>query len=70
MRLGKKLLVALLSLAAACLMTGCGGVQTSQGVSPATFFMPGLLRANQPKPPPGTPTNSVAAVTPPVSFWN
>lgn len=70
MRLGKKLLVAMLSLAAACLLTGCGGVQTSHSVSPATFFMPGLLKANPPKPPPGTPTNSVAALTPSVSFWN
>jgi hypothetical protein len=28
----------------ALLATGCGGIQASQGVSPASFFLPGLLK--------------------------
>jgi len=26
--------------------TGCGGINASQTVSPATFFLPGLLKAD------------------------
>jgi len=28
--------------------TGCGGINASQTVSPATFFLPGLLKADPP----------------------
>jgi len=28
--------------------TGCGGINASQSVSPASFFLPGLLRADPP----------------------
>jgi len=28
--------------------TGCGGVNASQSVSPASFFLPGLLKADPP----------------------
>jgi hypothetical protein len=28
--------------------TGCGGISGSQSISPATFFLPGLLRATPP----------------------
>jgi hypothetical protein len=31
---------------------GCGGIATTQSVSPATFFLPGLLKAD---PPPAHP---------------
>jgi hypothetical protein len=27
---------------------GCGGINASQSVSPASFFLPGLLKANLP----------------------
>ena len=27
---------------------GCGGINASQSVSPASFFLPGLLKANPP----------------------
>ncbi len=27
---------------------GCGGINASQGVSPASFFLPGILRADPP----------------------
>jgi hypothetical protein len=48
-------LVAALPLAGA----GCGGVNASQSVSPASFFLPGLLKND-------APTNA-PAVTPAVS---
>jgi len=28
--------------------TGCGGINASQSVSPASFFLPGILRADPP----------------------
>jgi hypothetical protein len=31
--------------------TGCGGFAASRSVSPASFFMPGLLRVEPPAPP-------------------
>jgi hypothetical protein len=36
--------------ALALLAAGCGGINTSQTISPATFFLPGLLQADPPKP--------------------
>jgi hypothetical protein len=35
--------------------TGCGGINASQTVSPASFFLPGLLKADLPS------TNAPAA---------
>jgi len=37
------------------LLAGCGGVNASQTVSPASFLLPGLLRADPPQ------TNAPAA---------
>ena len=34
--------------AVALLGVGCGGINASQSVSPASFFMPGLLKASPP----------------------
>jgi hypothetical protein len=34
--------------ALALLGAGCGGVNASQSVSPASFFLPGILRADPP----------------------
>jgi len=31
------------------LAAGCGGFSASQGVSPASFLLPGLLKADPPK---------------------
>jgi hypothetical protein len=31
------------------LLAGCGGISGSQSVSPASFFLPGLLKADPPK---------------------
>jgi hypothetical protein len=57
-------------LLAALLVTGagCGGFNGSHSVSPASFFLPGLLKADPPPPPPEIPapqlelTNMVAQV--------
>ncbi|MDR3458655.1 MAG: hypothetical protein P4N60_14490 [Verrucomicrobiae bacterium] len=35
---------------------GCGGINASQSVSPASFFLPGLLKASPPS------TNSMPTV--------
>ena len=32
--------------------TGCSGINTSQSVSPATFFLPGLMKNDAPTAPP------------------
>ena len=36
--------------------TGCGGINASQSVSPASFFLPGLMKAGPPS------TNAPAAL--------
>jgi hypothetical protein len=42
---------------------GCSGINASGSVSPATFFLPGLMKAD---PPAGTPAPApVAAAVPP-----
>jgi hypothetical protein len=43
-------------LAAALLGAGCGGINATQSVSPASFFLPGLLKASPPS------TNSMPLV--------
>jgi hypothetical protein len=45
----------LLALLAALLaVTGCSGINTSHSVSPASFFLPGLMKAEPaPQPAPG-----------------
>jgi len=40
---------------------GCGGINASQGVSPASFFLPGLLQAD---PPPAHPDLAAPADEP------
>jgi hypothetical protein len=57
MRLGKRLALCGFSFAMAAWLTGCSGVNSSYGVSPATFLMPGLLRIEPPRPPPASSTN-------------
>lgn len=37
-------------LGMAALSAGCGGVKGSHSVSPASFFLPGLIRYEAPKP--------------------
>lgn len=60
MKLGRVLCVGLVS-AAAVLMTGCGGVNATGSVSPATFLLPGLMhKAPEAKPPGTLPAPQVA----------
>ena len=43
-------------MALALCSTGCGGINASQSVSPASFFLPGLMKAGSPS------TNAPAAL--------
>jgi len=45
--------------AVALLGAGCGGINASQSVSPASFFLPGLLKAS---PPPSVETTNQFAI--------
>jgi hypothetical protein len=49
---------ALAMLAAFGLCAGCSGINSSHSVSPASFFLPGLLKADPPpdQPQPGQPS--------------
>ncbi len=40
----------------AVLTAGCGGFSGSKSVSPASFFLPGLMDHTTPQPKPGEPT--------------
>jgi hypothetical protein len=53
------------------LAAGCGGVSATHSVSPATFLLPGLLKAAPQQPAPGASSNTLAAVFIPAdSFRN
>jgi hypothetical protein len=43
------------------LMTGCGGVQGSHSVSPATFLLPGLMKVEPKRSPIQSPKPEIAA---------
>jgi len=45
-----------LVVAVALVTSGCGGISASRSVSPATFFLPGLMDNTIQQPAPGTPT--------------
>lgn len=49
----------LATLPAVFLLNGCGGVRTNQSVSPASFFLPGLLKIS---PPATTPDGNAPGV--------
>ena len=42
-------------VALALLASGCGGVNATGSVSPATFFLPGLMKITPARPAPGAP---------------
>ncbi len=52
MRLNYKSLLLGVGLALALLGTGCSGINARGSVSPATFFLPGIMKAD---PPPAQP---------------
>lgn len=61
-----RLATAAACLAVAVVSTGCGGVNATGSVSPATFFLPGLMKVAPAKPAPGTtplPEHASAATT-------
>jgi len=66
----KAALLPLSLLAMAWLGAGCSGINTSHGVSPATFLLPGffgeapLRPASHPEPAPTPPANSAPAFAP------
>jgi hypothetical protein len=43
------------------LLTGCGGLTASKSISPASFFLPGLIQA---APPPAHPESTLPAIEP------
>jgi hypothetical protein len=48
--------VAVAGLALAMLASGCGGVNATGSVSPATFFLPGIMKIAPERPAPGQPS--------------
>jgi len=38
------------------MVAGCGGIRASKSISPASFFLPGLLKAD---PPPADPNHAL-----------
>jgi hypothetical protein len=42
---------------------GCSGINTSYGISPASFFLPGLMQNAPPEPSPFDVTTNVAPST-------
>jgi hypothetical protein len=49
------------ALVALGLTAGCGGMAASHSVSPASFFLPGLIRSTPSKPPLDAPVATNAA---------
>jgi hypothetical protein len=43
------------------MVAGCGGIHASKSISPATFLLPGLLKAD---PPPADPNHQLPAEEP------
>ena len=52
MRLNWKLLPLAILSAGTLFLTGCGGINAGGTVSPATFFLPGLMKNTAPPAPP------------------
>lgn len=54
MKRKSKTLLAILSTGALLMNAGCSGINASHSISPASFFLPGLLKA-EPPPAPASP---------------
>jgi hypothetical protein len=52
--------MSLAMLPALLLVAGCSGINTTQSVSPASFFLPGLLQADPPAAAPDAVTPTAA----------
>jgi hypothetical protein len=59
-RLNWKLLQLAILTACTLSLAGCGGINAGGSVSPATFFLPGLMKNDAPAPPAGDPVLKVA----------
>jgi hypothetical protein len=57
-KLNRKAVLTLAVASLVWLVAGCGGISSSQSVSPATFLLPGLLKA---EPRPADPNITVPA---------
>lgn len=69
-RFGSALGACLLTGLSAALLTGCGGFSGSHSVSPASFFLPGLMHYESPRPAaptPGTPLGDPADAVEPLA---
>lgn len=53
----KRLIPAASAIFAVAVLTGCSGINASHSVSPASFFLPGLIK-HEVKPPLAEPTNA------------
>jgi hypothetical protein len=62
-KLNRKVGIVLLLAGSALLGSGCSGINASQSVSPATFLLPGLLKADPPVTEPNAPLPEVAPTT-------
>lgn len=62
----KRLVLAVAGLAGGVMLTGCGGVRATHGVSPATFLLPGLIQNTPARPAPGEPASQpvIAMISP------
>lgn len=52
MKVGIRWMVLAVVLAGTTMVSGCSGINTSHSISPASFFLPGLLKIERPKPAP------------------
>jgi hypothetical protein len=50
-------------MASALFLTGCGGINATGSVSPATFLLPGIMMNTMPAPATGEPTHKVASAS-------
>ena len=52
-------------MASALFLTGCGGINATGSVSPATFLLPGIMMNTVPAPATGEPAHKVASASSP-----
>jgi hypothetical protein len=60
-KLNPKVGVTMLLTGVALLGAGCSGINASQSISPATFLLPGIMRAD---PPPADPASALPETEP------
>ncbi|MGH7993859.1 MAG: hypothetical protein ACREDQ_10105 [Limisphaerales bacterium] len=63
MRLNWNFLWLAMLTASALFLSGCGGINATGSVSPATFLLPGVMMNTVPAPAMGEPTHQVASAS-------